>query len=87
MTSAVGRKNSYQQPPRDPGQAAILSLFLPGLGQLYNGETRKGWLFIAATFINWACFLLMLFMKDILRAMVEFGLEHSIWLLLVSRLH
>ena len=34
--------------PRRPLIAALLSLALPGLGQLYNGEVNKGlWLFLA----------------------------------------
>lgn len=33
-------------PQKNEGLAAILSLLFPGLGQLYNGETNKGILFI-----------------------------------------
>lgn len=36
--SSTGAKN--------PGLAAIISFFFPGLGQIYNGEIGKGILFI-----------------------------------------
>ncbi len=32
--------------PRKPGFAALLSLFVPGLGQLYNGEVVKGFVML-----------------------------------------
>jgi len=33
--------------PRRPGYALLMSLFLPGFGQLYNGESNKAiWLFL-----------------------------------------
>jgi len=31
-------------PPRKPGTAALLSLLVPGLGQLYNGQVLKGFI-------------------------------------------
>ena len=31
---------------RNPGLAVLLSFFLPGLGQIYNGKISKGLLFI-----------------------------------------
>ncbi len=34
--------------PRKPGFAALLSLFVPGLGQLYNGEVAKGFIMLVA---------------------------------------
>ena len=37
---------------RSPILAAVLSLFLSGLGQIYNGEVKKGVLFIVAQIIN-----------------------------------
>jgi len=41
--------------PRNPWIAALLSLALPGLGQLYNGDLNKGlWLFL--TFVLIGCF-------------------------------
>ena len=33
---------------KNPGLAAIISFFFPGLGQIYNGEIGKGILFIVA---------------------------------------
>lgn len=35
-------------PPRDPGIAAVLSFFVCGLGQMYNGQIGKGLLMLAA---------------------------------------
>ncbi len=32
----------FQQAGGNPPLAAILSVFIPGLGQLYNGDTKKG---------------------------------------------
>lgn len=34
------------QPMKSPGLAAILSFFFMGLGQFYNGQFAKGFLFI-----------------------------------------
>jgi hypothetical protein len=31
------RKKENMGPPKSPGVAAVLSFFLPGLGQIYNG--------------------------------------------------
>ena len=33
---------------RDPGIAAVLSLFIPGVGQIYNGKILRGifWLIV-----------------------------------------
>lgn len=36
---------------RDPGTAALLSI-IPGLGQIYNGQTRKGILFLDVAIVN-----------------------------------
>ena len=39
--------------PRKPLVAALMSLVLPGFGQLYNGQVNRGiWLFLAFTFLN-----------------------------------
>ncbi len=32
---------------RHPGIAAVLSFVVPGLGQIYNGELKKGFSFVA----------------------------------------
>lgn len=37
---------------KNPGVAAVLSFFWPGLGQIYNGEIGKGVLFIVIQVIN-----------------------------------
>lgn len=37
---------------KNPGVAAVLSFFITGLGQIYNGEIGKGILFIIVQCIN-----------------------------------
>jgi TM2 domain-containing membrane protein YozV len=36
------------QPLKNPGVAALLSVFFPGVGQIYNGEVMKGFAFMVA---------------------------------------
>jgi TM2 domain-containing membrane protein YozV len=52
---------------RDPGLAALLSLLIPGVGQLYNGKILRGlfWLIITPGFwigtgglLGWVCHLI-----------------------------
>lgn len=52
---------------RDPGVAAILSLIIPGVGQIYNGAFLRGifWLIITPGFwigsggtLGWVCHLI-----------------------------
>ena len=37
---------------KNPGLAAVLSFFITGLGQIYNGQIGKGVLFIVIQIIN-----------------------------------
>lgn len=69
MTSAISDSTFAH---RDPSTAARLSL-VPGLGQLYNGETRKGLLFLAVATINLVAFMCMIFANQIVSAMKAFG--------------
>ncbi len=73
MTSTSVRPSSYDKPSRDPGTAAIMSLILPGLGQMYNGETRKGMLFILVAILNLTVLLAFAFNVPILEALLAFG--------------
>ena len=41
------------QPQKNPGLAAILSFFWPGLGQFYNGNFDKGLLMICFPVVVW----------------------------------
>ena len=72
MTSTSARPANPKKPPRDPNTAAFLSL-LPGLGQIYNGETRKGYLFLGVSFLNFCLLMLLVFTNDILRGLCDFG--------------
>lgn len=38
---------------KNPGVAAVLSFFVPGLGQIYNGELGKGITIVIFTVISW----------------------------------
>lgn len=71
MTTAMGSDSSVYS-HRDPSTAARLSL-MPGLGQLYNGETRKGLLFLIVAAINFVAFTCMIFAKQILGGLKAFG--------------
>jgi TM2 domain-containing membrane protein YozV len=51
---------------RDPGTAAVLSLIIPGVGQIYNGRIWRGifWLIVTPGFwigsgglLGWVCHL------------------------------
>ena len=53
--------------PRNPGIAAVLSLVVPGVGQIYNGEFLRGifWLIITPGFwigtgglLGWVCHII-----------------------------
>ncbi len=57
---------------RDPGMAATLSL-VPGLGQFYNGQSRKGILFLDVAAINFVLLWMMVFNAPITQALTELG--------------
>ncbi len=47
-----------EQPPKfykNPTIAVILSFFITGLGQIYNGQIGKGVLFIVLYAVSWVC--------------------------------
>jgi TonB family protein len=55
-------------PARDPITAATLSL-VPGLGQFYNGQTAKGFLFLEAAALNFLLFSFMVLTEPIAKAL------------------
>lgn len=57
---------------RDPHMAAALSV-VAGLGQLYNGETRKAYFFLGATAINMVLLGTLALANQISNAMLELG--------------
>lgn len=50
----------YRQPPKNPALAAILSLLINGLGQVYNGQIGKGILIFVVQLVNAALTLLII---------------------------
>ncbi len=63
---------------RDPALAGSMSAFLPGAGQIYDGEPRRGLFFLAAGLINYSVLLLLLFARPILRVLKEFGHANNV---------
>ncbi|NWJ97744.1 MAG: TM2 domain-containing protein [Chloroflexi bacterium] len=43
------------KPKKNPGRAVLLSAFIPGMGQFYNGEWAKGIFFLLTwiTMVTW----------------------------------
>ena len=65
MSKEMVVANSYSRP--NPGVAAVLSFFIPGLGQFYNGKFLRGlfWLIItpglwigSAGLLGWICHII-----------------------------
>jgi TM2 domain-containing membrane protein YozV len=66
MGNVVGSTvNGYEDRPK-PGVAAVLSFFVPGVGQFYNGAFLRGifWLIVtpgiwfwSASMFGWVCHL------------------------------
>ena len=50
-------KAMHSTGPKSPGFAAILSFFIPGVGQIYNGEIGKGIIYFI---VGGICVLLMI---------------------------
>ncbi|MDD5242453.1 MAG: zinc ribbon domain-containing protein [Syntrophorhabdaceae bacterium] len=46
-----GRRERSHKEVKNSGLAAILSFFIPGLGQIYNGQIGKGLLMIVALIV------------------------------------
>ncbi len=70
---------SYQQGPppvfyKNPGLAAVLSIFYMGLGQIYNGQISKGIAFIVIYSIS---ILLMMIVLGIITTPILF--IYGIW--------
>lgn len=51
--------NSYRE-MKSPGIAVVLSFFIPGLGQLYNGQIGKGIVVMIVSFIFAASMILII---------------------------
>lgn len=56
-----------ERPKRNPGYAALLSLLLPGLGQVYNGELVKG-LVVLFVFVFIFAFAVLAGLRDLAAA-------------------
>ena len=62
------------QEPRDPMTAAMLSV-VPGLGQFYNGESRKGILFLDVAIINYILLSIVLLAPLIVKGLHDIGAQ------------
>lgn len=61
---------------KDPLMAASLSV-IPGLGQFYNGESRKGFLFLDVAVINYILLSVSLLAPNMVQAMKAFGEQYG----------
>ena len=78
MTTTSARPPAgFQNPTRDPNTAAFMSL-IPGLGQLYNGQRRKGLLFLAVDIINLIILNILIFTSPIVQAFSDFGIANHV---------
>jgi TM2 domain-containing membrane protein YozV len=59
--------NDMAQPTKNPGTAAVLSFFIPGVGQIYNGDFLRGLFWLIVTpgmwigtggLLGWVCHLI-----------------------------
>ena len=66
----------YPQETRDPATAAMLSM-IPGLGQFYNGQSRKGILFLDVAILNYILLSVMLLAPGIAKALEVFGKQYG----------
>lgn len=64
------------QEHRDPTTAAMLSV-VPGLGQFYNGESRKGILFLDVAIINFILLSIILLAPVLVKFMQDFGHQYQ----------
>ncbi len=76
-TTSASPPLGYQKTGKDPNTAAFMSV-IPGLGQLYNGQTRKGVLFLAVDLINLIVLSVLVFTGPIVQAFAEFGVANHI---------
>lgn len=65
LGQVVGR-GSGQPFDFHPGVAGVLSLFFPGAGQIYRGETGAGIVWLLAVFIGYLCCIVPGFVLHIL---------------------
>jgi TonB family protein len=64
---------SFNYAQKSQMMAGTLSLCCPGLGQVYSGDTRKGFLFICVALVNFVILLQLAFAKALINALVNFG--------------
>ena len=57
MCPSCGYEVKQKQPEPSLGIAAILSFFIPGLGQLYKGQILNGLLWLALVVVGYSLFL------------------------------
>lgn len=77
MTTASSRNPGPQKTQRDPNMAGGLSFILPGMGQVYNGEQRKGMLFMLVGILNYVVLGFLIFSGSLLEALQQFSTTNN----------
>lgn len=58
LRNVARQENSFAQQKWSPGIAAVLSLVIPGAGQMYKGEVGNGLLWLISVCIGYALFMI-----------------------------
>ena len=59
-------------PRKDPLVSAIVSLFIPGLGQIINGQVKKGIIFFVGYFVAWVVIVILWVFSSTIAAFATF---------------
>jgi TonB family protein len=77
MTTTAPKNAGSQKPTRDPNAAGMMSLLLPGLGQMANGEQRKGILFLVVGVVNYCTLVSLIFAGLIIDWIKSVGVTYN----------
>ena len=73
----VSSYNKSSASSKDPTTAALMSV-IPGLGQFYNGETRKAVLFFVVDVLNMTILSIFIFTNQILQTLQQIGVQYHL---------
>ncbi|MBU6450835.1 MAG: energy transducer TonB [Cyanobacteria bacterium REEB67] len=78
MTSVSPKNAGSQRPKGDPNAVGMMSFFLPGLGQMANGEQRKGLLFMIVGILNYIALVALMLAQPIMVQIQAFATAYNV---------